>query len=300
MAAPKAGDRPASDHAIRLNSISVLAIGEAVWDRPECLEIALPKLLYSSETVGCGAALQLDSKEICLISVARQAGVRVRGSQGRFGRLWTRLFGAILYEERNAYKIAQAVAALNSLFSEQVLPVTFRNPALAAFTNAVWHCSSTAEVIWKLDEAATPAVAPPATSSAELLGGLGELMERHPTSVLDTSRLPASKQKMKAVIREVWQREPKLRDLLAQMYLYLSHFQDGIGDVVLDCKLPSRLGAVPHDSEALKQEPIEMTGPNGEDFLQRVVWKKVCVSEMEVMTQEWAKFVREHDSSRKT
>jgi hypothetical protein len=28
------------------------------------------------------------------------------------------------------------------------------------------------------------------------------------------------------------------------MYLYLSHFQDGIGDLVLDCKLPSSL-AVP-------------------------------------------------------
>ena len=278
----------------------VQPIGEAKRSGiAECLEIALPKLLYSSETVGCGAALELDSKEICLISVARQAGVRVRGSQGQFGRLWTRFFGAILYEERNAYKIAQAVAALNSLFSEQVLPFTFRNPALAAFTNAVWHCSSTAEVIWKLDEAATLALAPPATSSAELLGGLGELMERHPTSVLDTSRLPASKQKMKAVIREVWQREPKLRDLLLQMYLYLSHFQDGVGDVVLAYKLSSSLEAVAHASEALKQQPVELTGPNGEDFLQGLLWQKVSLSERDIMAQEWASFVKEHDSSGK-
>src|ERR1051326_3521407 len=222
MAAPKAGRRAKRGVAVRLDSILVQPIGEAKRSGiAECLEIALPKILYSSETVGCGAALELDSKEICLISVTRRAGVRVRGSDGRSGRLWVRFFGTILYEERNAYKVAQAVAALNSLFFDQVLPVRFRNPALAAFTNAVWHCSSTAEVIWKLDEATTAVAPPPAESYAELLGRLCELMEQHPTSIFETSRLPASKQKMKAVIREVWQREPKLRDLLLQMYLYL-------------------------------------------------------------------------------
>jgi hypothetical protein len=269
---------------------------------PRLWRIALPKLLYSSEMVGCGAALELDSKETCLISVARRAGVRVRGSEGRSGRFWIGFFGSILYEERNAYKIAQVVSTLNSLFSERMLPIKFRNPALAAFANAVWHCSSAAEVVWKLNEAAAPAVALPAKSSAELLGALCELMERHPTSVLDASRLPESKQKMKAVMREVWQREPKLRDLLAQMYLYLSHFQDGIGDLVLDCKLPSSLAvaAAAHDLEALKQEPIEMTGPRGEDFLQRLMWEKVSLSEMEILNREWAEFIREHDPSGKT
>jgi hypothetical protein len=111
------------------------------------MEISMPKLLYSSETLGCGATLELDSKEICLISVARRTGVRVKGFQGRFGRFWIGFFGSILYEEKNAYKLTQMIDNLNSFFPGRGLPIKFRNPALAAFANAVWHCSSAAEVI---------------------------------------------------------------------------------------------------------------------------------------------------------
>jgi len=238
------------------------------------VEMALPKLLYASEMVGCGATLELDSKETCLISVARRTGVRVKGSQGRFGRFWIGFSGSILYEEKNASKITQMIENLNSLFSNRVLPIKFRNPALTAFTNAVWHCSSAAEVIWKLNEAAAPAEAPPTKSSAELLGALCELMERHPTSLLDSSRLPASKQKIKAAIKEMWQREPKLRHVLAHFYLYLSQFQDGIGGVAADCKPPS--SGVPAE---------------------RLTWQNAFLSEMELLHQEWSKFVCERESS---
>jgi len=253
----------------------------------------LPKLLYSSETVGCGATLELDSKETCLISVARRARVRVRGFEGRFGRFWISFFGSILYEERNAYKVGQMVTTLNSLFSERLLPVEFRNPALAAFTNAVWHCSSAAEVIWRLNEAATLAVAPPPKSAAELLGALGELMEQHPNLLLDISCLPAPKQNMKAAIKEMGQREPKLRDLLAQMYLYLSHFHDGIGDIVSDGQPP---GSGVADLGALKQEAPKMIGRKRDEFQQRLMWEKVSSSETEILNKEWATFVREHEA----
>jgi hypothetical protein len=74
------------------------------------------------------------------------------------------------------------------------------------------------------------------------VGALGQLMEQHPTALLDTARLPAPKQKMKAVIKEVWRQEPKLRGVLTQAYLHLSQFQDGIGDALLDCKI-SEAGA---------------------------------------------------------
>src|SRR5690349_6574262 len=116
--------------------------------------MALPKLLYASELVGCGATLKLDSKETCLISVAPRSGVRVKCFQGRFGWFWIGFSGSILYEEKNASKITQMIENLNSLFSDRALPIKFCNPALTAFTNAVWHCSSAAEVIWKLNEAA--------------------------------------------------------------------------------------------------------------------------------------------------
>jgi hypothetical protein len=47
----------------------------------------VPKLLYWSEKVGCGATIELDSGEVCLVSVA-QAGVLVKArKKGRFARL---------------------------------------------------------------------------------------------------------------------------------------------------------------------------------------------------------------------
>ncbi len=66
-------------------------------------------------------------------------------------------------------------------------------------------------------------------------------MERYPTALLDAARLPAPKQKMKTVIKEVWRQEPKLRGVLTQAYLHLSQFQDGIGDAILDCKLTDEM-----------------------------------------------------------
>jgi hypothetical protein len=97
---------------------------------------------------------------------------------------------------------------------------------------------------------------------------------------------------MKAVIKEAWQQEPGLRPQLAEAYLYLSHFQDGIGDVVLDSKLPAiNTGAdSTPDLEAVRREAIELTGPKGENFRQWIEWSKVSLSEMETLSQEWRAF----------
>ena len=216
----------------------------------------------------------------------------VKGYRGRFGRFWISFFGATLYREKNVYKAAKTAAALDSLFPRRAVPVDFRNPVLAAFTNAVWHCSSAAEVAVKLNEVEIQVATPAQKSSAELLGALGELMERHPTALLDSSRLPAPKHKMKAVIKDVWKREPRLRDQLTHAYMHLSHFQDGIGDTVLDCELPAvKVGAdgAP-DLEAVRQRAIEMSGPKGENLRQWTMWSKVSISEMEILLQEWRAF----------
>jgi len=117
-------------------------------------------------------------------------------------------------------------------------------------------------------------------------------MEGYPTALLDSSRLPAPKHKMKAVIKDVWKREPSLRDQLILAYLHLSHFQDGIGNLVLDCKIPAiKLGAdgAP-DLQALRQQAIEMAGPKGENLRQWTIWSKVSGSEMEILVQEWRAF----------
>jgi hypothetical protein len=89
--------------------------------------------------------IRLPSGEPCLISVA-QAGVRVKKS--RLGWL-----GAVLYDERNAYKAAATGIALSRLFPTNLLPVQIRNPVLQAFANAVWHCQTAAEVARVLYEA---------------------------------------------------------------------------------------------------------------------------------------------------
>lgn len=137
-------------------------------------------------------------------------------------------------------------------------------------------------------QSASPAAAQP--SPAALLGTLGELMEKHPTALMGTSKLPAAKQTMKAVIKEVWRQEPRLRPQLMHAYLHLSHFQDGIGDAVLDSKLPElkkNADGTP-DLEAMRQLATDLTtGRKSENFRQWTEWSKVSLAEMEILSQEW-------------
>jgi hypothetical protein len=119
----------------------------------------MPKLLRSSETVGLGATIQLDNGEVVYVSIA-QVGVLVRKwdmNGGLIKALLSNFFGAKLYNESSAYKNAQTARALSMLYPDQASPVSFKNPALAAFANAIWHCSSAAEVCIVLNEAVAKA-----------------------------------------------------------------------------------------------------------------------------------------------
>jgi hypothetical protein len=111
----------------------------------------LPKLIYYSERIGCGATFELDDNNRCVISVAR-SGVRVKAYPGRF-----MLFGATLYNEKNVYLAGRTAAALSVLFPEIRTPVIFKNPVLAAFANAMCHCSTAAEVTTTLNDATAAA-----------------------------------------------------------------------------------------------------------------------------------------------
>jgi hypothetical protein len=82
-----------------------------------------------------------------MISVAR-SGVLVKSYPGR-----SSFFGSILYNEKNVYLAGKTSAALSLLFPETRTPVRFLNPVLAAFANAVCHCSTAAEVAKTLNEA---------------------------------------------------------------------------------------------------------------------------------------------------
>jgi hypothetical protein len=69
----------------------------------------------------------------------------------------------------------------------------------------------------------------------------GVLMERYPTAILDTSKLPLRKTDMRRVFMDAWlaQTDEKVRNFLEIAYVHLSQFQDGVGDNPIDCKVPS-------------------------------------------------------------
>ena len=115
----------------------------------------MPKLLRSSETAGCGATIELDNGEVVYVSIA-QTGVLVRRwdmKGGRIKSLLSNFFGPKLYNEGSVYKNAQTARALSLIYPEQGPPLSFKNPVLAVFSNAIWHCSSAAEVCTVLNEA---------------------------------------------------------------------------------------------------------------------------------------------------
>jgi hypothetical protein len=136
----------------------------------------MPKLLRSSETAGCGATIKLHSGEVVYVSIA-QIGVLVRRwdmSGGLIKTFLSNFFGPKLYNESNVHKNAQTTLALIMRYPQQAPELQFKNPALAAFSNAIWHCASAAEVCVVLNEAA--AKVPDAISNHLVqLGALGSL-----------------------------------------------------------------------------------------------------------------------------
>jgi hypothetical protein len=114
-------------------------------------ETVMPKLLYFSERLGCGATFEMDDKRIVIISVA-QSGVLVKAYKGKFSRGLFPFFGAILYNEKTVNAASKTSLALALLYSKR-LPVSFKNPVLAAFANAIYNCSTAGEVARVLGEA---------------------------------------------------------------------------------------------------------------------------------------------------
>jgi hypothetical protein len=113
---------------------------------------AMPKLLRSSETAGCGATIELNNKDAVFVSIA-MTGVLVRAiniREGFFKNLLSNFFGPILYNEKTVYKNALTAQSLSVIFPQHL---SFNNPVLTAFSNAIWHCSSAAEVTRVLNEA---------------------------------------------------------------------------------------------------------------------------------------------------
>jgi len=86
----------------------------------------------------CYSNVRLDNGDPIFISVA-QTGVLVKKS--KLG-----LFGPKLYQSRTVYDAAATAQTLHTLFPNYVGADGITNPTLRSFTNAVLHCSTTAEV----------------------------------------------------------------------------------------------------------------------------------------------------------
>jgi len=196
-------------------------------------QIRQSELLYWSETIGCGATMKLRSEEICAVSVAR-SGVLVKSSRmGKFRRRSVGFFGAVLYNERNVYKAAQTALALNDLFPDKGVPVTLSNPVLSAYANAIWQCSTAAEVTITLNESVAKAEAQ-ARADEKIVNDLADMMAQGKTKALayyDVSALPHPKEMiLKAIEREILREPSDARvELLKVAALFLTSFQKGIG-----------------------------------------------------------------------
>jgi hypothetical protein len=83
-------------------------------------EAALPRLTYSSETVGCGATIELDSGEVIVVSIARSVMVNLkhRKADGFLKRLFSGS-GQKLYYEDHVYKNAGTALTLRVMHPEQ-------------------------------------------------------------------------------------------------------------------------------------------------------------------------------------
>ncbi len=102
----------------------------------------MPKLLRSSETTGCSATIELDNGDVVYVSIA-QTGVLVRRwnmNGGLIKSLLSNFFSPRLYSESSVCKNAQMARALSLIYPEQASPLSFKNPVLAAFSNAIWRC----------------------------------------------------------------------------------------------------------------------------------------------------------------
>lgn len=100
---------------------------------------------YKDGPKACYANIRMDNGDPCFISVA-QTGILVKKSK-------TGMFGAKLYEVKNVHEAAMAAKAVQYLYPERLTPPDIKNLALNAFTNAVLHCSTLAEVTRVLNSA---------------------------------------------------------------------------------------------------------------------------------------------------
>jgi hypothetical protein len=82
--------------------------------------------------------VRMDNGHCVHIRVSK-TGVRVRKSRVRF-------FGAKLYESKTPDDATTVAEKLRVVYGDELIPPGMENPVMKAFTKAVLHCSTVAEV----------------------------------------------------------------------------------------------------------------------------------------------------------
>lgn len=251
----------------------------------------MPKLLRSSETMGCGATIKLDSGEVVYVSIAR-VGVLVRHwdmSGGFFKTFINNFTGAKLYNEINVYKGSQTGMALRLMFPDQAPELNFKSPVLSAFSNAIWRCGSAAEVCITLNEAAAklPQLEQDADAATmlnafgktvdEVISAYGALIEKYPLAIMDIAMLPAPKKQMKVLLKALYAKATtaELQNDIAVGFTLLSQFQEGVG--------PTPIDAVTFGDKAAQADIARLD--------KWLAWQQLSMTEAEALLAEWKRFL---------
>jgi hypothetical protein len=224
---------------------------------------------------GCGATVKFPTGEPCMMSIA-QSGIWVKKS--RFG-----LFGAVLYNEKNAFINAQRTGALAYLFPERRYPDGITSLNLRAFFNALLHCNDAAEAsvtlnraiqmaeqkagctldeipvseypAWVLsskERATTTSITLTTSDVARIMQEYSGLLEKYPTAYMDEKWLPVPKDQMRLVLKAAWKMAPnaELRKYVEIGWTLLSMFQTGVGDIPVD-------GDIPRDPKLISEAHLQ-------------------------------------------
>lgn len=174
----------------------------------------------------------MDNGDPCWLSVA-QAGVLVKKS--RLG-----ILGAKLYEQGNVYGAGQDAARLAETFPD-VAPKGMTNLVLRAFTSAVLHCHSLAEVTRVLNEKPqSQASNRSGPSSAQIISDFAQLLTEEilteetpsPLTFYDVSRLPHPKNTIRDVLLAELRAtvDKNRRNALEVCLITLPCYQSGVGE----------------------------------------------------------------------
>jgi hypothetical protein len=113
----------------------------------------------------------------------------------------------------------------------------------------------------------------------DVMSAYGELVEKYPLAILDTSMLPIPKAKMKIVLKALYAKASNLeqKNLFETGFVFLSKFQEGVG-------------ATPISGELMHGDTAANLSANMATLDKWMPLEKKSITEMEILLAEWKRF----------